>query len=145
VIQRAEPGDADTLAALFRRSYATLTFLPTLHTPEEDRAHFAKVVATQDVWLDEEDGNILGFVALDGDVGTFLYVAPESHGRGVGSRLFEQAQRARPGGFSFWAFKKNERARRFYEKRACVAVEFTEGEGNEEREPDVRYEWRPSK
>jgi putative acetyltransferase len=123
VIRRAESEDADTLATLFRRSYGTLTFLPTLHTPKEDRAHFAKVVATQDVWLDEENGNILGFVALEGGAGTFLYVAPEAHGRGVGSRLFEQAQRARPGGFSFWAFKKNERARRFYEKRGCVAIE----------------------
>ncbi len=144
MIRRAEPEDADTLAALFRRSYGTLTFLPTLHTPEEDRAHFAKVVTTQDVWVAEAEGQILGFVALEGDVGTFLYVAPEAHDRGVGSRLFEQAQRARPGGFSFWAFQKNERARRFYEKRGCVAVELTAGEGNEEREPDVRYEWKPS-
>jgi GNAT superfamily N-acetyltransferase len=143
VIRRAKPEDADTMAALFRRSYGTLTFLPTLHTPEEDRAHFANVVATQDVWVDEEAGSILGFVALDGDVGTFLYVVPQAHGRGVGSRLFERAQHARPGGFSFWAFQKNEHARRFYEKRGCVAVEFTEGEGNEEREPDVRYEWKP--
>jgi GNAT superfamily N-acetyltransferase len=145
MIRRAEAKDADVLAALFRQSYGTLTFLPTLHTPEEDRAHFARVVATQDVWVDEEDGSILGFVALERDVGTFLYVSPEAHGRGVGSRLFEQAQRARPDGFSFWAFQKNDRARRLYEKRGCVAVELTEGEGNEEREPDVRYEWRPSK
>jgi GNAT superfamily N-acetyltransferase len=145
VIRRAKLEDADALAELFRRSYGTLTFLPTLHTPEEDRAHFANVVANQDVWVAEEDGGILGFVALKGDEGTFLYVGPEAHGRGVGSRLFEQAQRARPGGFSFSAFQKNERARRFYEKRGCVAVELTEGEGNEEREPDVRYEWRPSR
>ena len=144
MIRRAEVEDADALADLFRRSYETLTFLPTLHTPEEDRAHFAKVVAQQDVWVVDDDGRILGFVALKGDEGTFLYVAPEAHGRGVGSRLFEQCQRARPGGFSFWAFQKNERARRFYEKRGCIAVEFTEGEGNEEKEPDVRYEWRRS-
>jgi len=145
VIRRAEPEDADTLAALFRRSYGTLTFLPTLHTPEEDRAHFAKVVTMQDVWVAEDGGQILGFVALEGDVGTFLYVAPEAHGRGIGSGLFQEAQRARPGGFSFWAFQKNERARRFYEKHGCVAVELTDGQGNEEREPDVRYEWRPSR
>ena len=103
------------------------------------------MVANQDVWVAEEGGGILGFVALKGDEGTFLYVGPEAHGRGVGSKLFEQAQRARPGGFSFWAFQRNGRARRFYEKRGCVAVELTEGEGNEEREPDVRYEWRPSR
>src|SRR5919197_239244 len=39
MIRRARPEEADTLAALFRRSYRTLTFLPILHTPEEDREH----------------------------------------------------------------------------------------------------------
>src|SRR6266516_5945760 len=145
MIRRAKPADVDEIAALFRRSYGTLTFLPTLHTPEEDRAHFANVVSEQDAWVDEEDGRLLGFVSLKGDEGSFLYVAPEAHGRGVGSRLFEQVQRERPDGFWFWAFQKNDRARSFYEHRGSAAVEFTEGEGNEENEPDVRYEWRPGK
>jgi putative acetyltransferase len=38
-------------------------------------------------------------------------------------------------------FQANERARRFYEKRGCVPVEFTDGSGNEEKTPDVRYRW----
>ena len=40
--------------------------------------------------------------------------------------------------------QQNERARRFYEARGFRAVEFTDGEANEEKTPDVRYEWRPS-
>jgi len=36
------------------------------------------------------------------------------------------------------------RARRFYEAHGATAVEFTDGEGNEEKTPDVRYEWKPS-
>lgn len=145
MIRRAKPEDVDAIAALFRRSFATLTFLPTLHTPEEDRAHLAGVVANQDVWVAEEDEGVAGFIALDGDVGTFFYVDPAAHDRGIGSALFEQARRARPDGFSFWVFQANGRARRFYEKRGCVAVEFTEGEGNEEKQPDVRYEWKPER
>ena len=50
---------------------------------------------------------------------------------------------ARPDGFQFWVFQENERARRFYEAHGAVAVELTDGSGNEERTPDVRYEWRP--
>jgi GNAT superfamily N-acetyltransferase len=145
MIRRARPEDSDALAALFRRSYRTLTFLPILHTPKEDRAHFRKVVREQDVWVAEEDGEIAGFVALEGDSGTFFYVEPTAQGAGIGSALFERVQRERPNGFSFWAFQKNDRARRFYEKRGCIPVEFTEGKGNEEKEPDVRYEWRPSR
>jgi GNAT superfamily N-acetyltransferase len=142
MIRRARAEDVDAIATLFRRSYRTLEFLPILHTPEEDREHFVSVVENQDVWVAEEGGDVVGFIALDGDLGTFLYVVPEAQGRGIGSELFEQAQQARPQGFGFWVFQANERARSFYEQRGCLAVEFTEGEGNEEKQPDVRYEWR---
>ena len=37
-------------------------------------------------------------------------------------------------------FQANSGARRFYERRGFVAVEFTDGESNEERCPDVLYE-----
>ena len=39
-----------------------------------------------------------------------------------------------------WTFQRNAGARRFYERNGFVAVEFGDGTGNEEREPDVRYE-----
>ena len=145
MIRQARAEDVDAIATLFRRSYRTLEFLPILHTPEEDREHFAGVVETQDVWVAEEDGDVVGFIALDGDLGTFFYVVPEAHGRGIGSALFEQAQQSRPEGFGFWVFQANGLARRFYERRGCVAVEFTEGGGNEEGQPDVRYDWRPAR
>jgi GNAT superfamily N-acetyltransferase len=89
----------------------------------------------------ERGGRIAGFLALDGDDGTLFYVDPEAHGEGIGTALFEHAQRERPQGFSFWAFQDNVKARHFYEKRGCVAVEFTDGSGNEEKTPDVRYRW----
>jgi ribosomal protein S18 acetylase RimI-like enzyme len=143
VIRRAKAEDAEAIADVFTRSFGTLEFVPKLHTPEEDRAHLAGVVAEQDVWVAEEDGRIVGFLALKGDLGTFFYVDPEAHGSGHGSALFEAAQRARPGGFEFWVFQDNEHARRFYEQRGCVAVELTDGAGNEEKTPDARYEWRP--
>jgi putative acetyltransferase len=39
-----------------------------------------------------------------------------------------------------WTFQRNAGARRFYERNGFAAVELTDGLGNEEREPDVRYE-----
>jgi putative acetyltransferase len=144
MIRRATLEDADTLAEVFRSSYRTLTFLPILHTPEEDRAHFRKVIHDQDVWVADEDGEIAGLIALEGDSGTFFYVSPEAQGRGIGTALFDHVCRERPDGFEFWVFQANEKARRFYEKRGCVPVRFTEGEGNEEKEPDVLYRWTSS-
>jgi GNAT superfamily N-acetyltransferase len=141
VLRRATPADVEQIVDVFERSFATLDFLPKLHTHEENVAFLSAVVEGQDVWVAEHDGRVAGFLALDGDQGTFFYVDPQAHGEGIGTALFELAQHERPDGFRFWAFQDNVQARHFYEKRGCVAVEFTDGSGNEEKTPDVRYRW----
>jgi hypothetical protein len=40
-----------------------------------------------------------------------------------------------------WTFQQNAAARRFYEGRGFKPVEMTDGSGNDERVPDVRYRW----
>jgi GNAT superfamily N-acetyltransferase len=144
-LRRATPDDTEALAALFRRSFGSIGFLPTLHTPEEDRAFFGGVIARQEVWVAEDDSNgaLLGFAGLDADLLGFLYVDPPAKGRGVGTALLARVRERRPGGFRFWVFQRNERARRFYERNGCHVVDLTDGSGNEEREPDALYEWRP--
>ena len=131
------------VAALFRRSFGTLTFLPTLHTPEEDRAFFGGVVADHEVWVWDEDGAILGFAALAGDELSHLYVEPGAHGRGIGGALMDRAKERRPDGLRLWVFQQNANARRFYEARGFVLVRETDGRDNEERTPDALYAWQP--
>jgi RimJ/RimL family protein N-acetyltransferase len=43
-----------------------------------------------------------------------------------------------------YTFQCNEGARRFYERNGFTAVAFGDGSGNEEGEPDIRYE-RPTR
>ena len=85
-----------------------------------------------------------GFAILDDDWLMHIYVHPDEIGTCVGHALFEHATTLRPDGFQFWVFQQNERARRFYEAHGAVAVEFTDGEHNEAKTPDVRYAWQPS-
>jgi ribosomal protein S18 acetylase RimI-like enzyme len=143
MLRRATAEDVESLAKVFRRSYGTLTFLPTLHTPEEDRAHFASVVVERDVWVSEHQGRIVGFAALDGDLLTDLYVDSDHQRLGIGSALLDLAKRERPAGFRLWVFQRNVGARLFYERHGCRLVELTDGSRNEEREPDALYEWAP--
>ena len=70
-----------------------------------------------------------------------LYVAPEWTGNGLGSRLIEVAKRRRPGGLQLWTFQSNLGAQRFYERHGFSDAERTDGSGNEEGEPDVRFVW----
>jgi GNAT superfamily N-acetyltransferase len=143
VIRDATRDDVEAIVAVFEPSFATLDFLPVLHTHEDHLGFFGRLVERADVFL-HEDGAVRGFAALDGDMLSHLYVVPAAFGRGVGSALFAEATRRRPDGFTFWVFQANQRARRFYEARGCVPVRFTDGAGNEERTPDALYEWRPS-
>ena len=97
MIRRATPADVDAIAALHERSFGTLTFLPVLHTLDEHRAHFARVVAEQEVWVCEEE-RILGYAAADDDMLNYLYVDPDAFGLGIGSALYRHSSRvARPG------------------------------------------------
>ena len=50
------------------------------------------------------------------------------------------AEAAPLGVLRLWTFQRNAGARRFYERNRFIAVEFGDGSGNEEGEPDVRYE-----
>jgi GNAT superfamily N-acetyltransferase len=138
VIRRATEHDVDAIVAIFEPSFATLDFLPQLHTHDENVAWFRGRIAEGEAYLLGD-----GFAILSGDELSHLYVHPRSIGTGIGHALFEHARSVRPEGFDFWVFQQNERARRFYEAHGATAVEFTDGSGNEERTPDVRYEWRP--
>jgi putative acetyltransferase len=140
MIRRAGPDDVERVVAIFEPSFATLDFLPQLHTHEENLHFFRRALGEGQGFL--HDGG--GFAILAGDTLSHLYVLPDAIGSGVGHALFEHVISQRPEGFEFWVFQQNARARRFYEAHGAEPVEFTDGAGNEERTPDVRYAWRPA-
>jgi GNAT superfamily N-acetyltransferase len=114
---------------------------PPAHSDAEVIDWFASVVLrSEEVWVIERDGGLVAMLVLaDGSVEQ-LYVAPGCTGSGLGSRLIELAKSRAPI-LSLWTFEANVGARRFYERHGFHARERTDGE-NEERAPDVRYEWR---
>ncbi len=142
-LRRAAPVDAEAIAAVFIPSFESLDFLPRLHTHDESRAFVARIVDEQDVWVAVSDGLIVGFAALSAEMIDQLYVHPDAQRRGVGAALLGKAKEERPDGFIFWVFQQNEGARRFYEAHGCRVIRLTDGEGNEEKTPDVLYAWEP--
>jgi GNAT superfamily N-acetyltransferase len=103
------------------------------------------VLDNQEVWLAFADhGALLGLMVLDGDWVEQLYMDPAWTGRGLGTRFVELAKQRRPGGLQLWTFVSNARAQRFYERHGFAVEERTDGSGNEEKAPDLRYAWRPS-
>ena len=64
-------------------------------------------------------------------------------GQGIGTKLLDLARAELRPPIRLYTFQANERARCFYESRGFRAVAFGDGTGNEEKCPDVLYEWRP--
>ena len=143
MIRRAGLADIDAIVAVFERSFATLDFLPRLHTHEDHVRFLDRCVVDDETWV-WDDGEIRGFAVLRGEELSQLYVDPSSFRRGVGSALLETAKGERPDGFTLWVFQRNAAARRFYEAHALRCVRLTDGSFNEERTPDALYAWDPS-
>ena len=131
----------DAAAKVLRASFdERLPWLAGLHTPAEDRAFFRNVLFPDcQVWGAEE-GGLLGIMAFRQGWIDQLYVLPGHQGRGIGTALLDIAK-ATFDTLQLWTFQKNGPARRFYEARGFIAVQETDGQGNEEQEPDVLYRW----
>ena len=149
-IRVARHTDAVDCATVFLRSRAfALPTVPLVHPEREVRRWMAdEVVGRADMWVAEVDGTVVALMVLD-TTGRgagwleHLYLDPAWMGRGLGDKLVQLAKERSPEGLELWTFQVNEPARRFYERHGFVAEELTEGTGNEERAPDVRYVWRP--
>jgi GNAT superfamily N-acetyltransferase len=141
-LRKATADDAGDIAGVLTASFRVLTFLPVLHTPEEDRGFIADVILTRcDVILAEDHSGIVAFLARQGEEVRLLYTRPDRIGQGAGTQLIEAAKQSGVAALELWCFQANTRARRFYEARGFRAIRFTDGAGNEERTPDVRYRW----
>ncbi len=128
---------------MMRSTYDLMDYIPRLHTPEEDLAYLGGLFGEHEAWVVEHDDGVVGFAILSPDQLLQIHVSPDQQNQGVGTLLLDQAKARRPAGFTLWTFQKNVGARRFYERHGLDVVRLTDGEGNEEREPDVQYAWRP--
>jgi len=145
--RRAGPDDAQAVAEVLIRSRraAVGAIPPSVHSDDEVREWISAVVIPQhEVWLaEDDDGRPLAVLVLDGDWIDQLYVAPGRTGGGVGSQLVDLAKARRPEGLQLWTFAANTGAQRFYLRHGFVAAEATDGSGNEEKAPDIRFVWTP--
>jgi GNAT superfamily N-acetyltransferase len=137
--------EADAAATVYLASrHALLPGLHNPHTEEQTRAWMRDTVFTQhSVRMAEVDDEIVGFASRDGSWLMNLYVKPGWTGHGIGSQLLA-AMLANAAGATpvlrVCTFSRYERVGRFFERNGFKAVASGDGAGNEEHEPDIRYE-----
>ncbi len=143
-LRRAVAADAAEMADVYLHAFGATYDFPPAHTEDEVRAWVAgHLVQELEAWVATEGDDIVALLALSEEVVEQLYVRPGRTGEGIGGRLAELAKERRPGGLELWTFQVNDGARRFYAAHGFEEVEWTDGSGNEEGQPDVRFVWRP--
>lgn len=119
---------------------ASLPWLKGLHTPSEDIWFYETLIfARCEIW-GAFIPNLVGIIAFKEDWIEQFYILPAFQRQGIGSALLKKAQQNYPL-LQLWTFQKNKTARSFYEKHGFTAIDQTDGKDNEEKEPDILYQW----
>ena len=146
LLRLAKPADAQAITNVYLASRATfLAYAPLAHSDADIRGWIeTKLIPGSTVTVAECGGEVVGFVAtaIDGPLLWLyqLYVRPDSVGLGLGSKLLEHALAGVMQPVRLYTFQANAGARRFYERHGFKAVQFSDGQSNEEKCPDVLYE-----
>ena len=127
MFRRARPDEAESLTRLSRRSKAHWGYdTEFMSIVAGDLTITPAAIKTHEVWILEEDGEILGFHQVKlGDPAWLedLWLEPEAIGKGRGRELWEHALSiARGGGAWGMEFNAEPFAMGFYEHMGAVQV-----------------------
>lgn len=139
MIRAATPLDAGRVGAILSGFVDATPWMPRIHSRAEDVAHAGEMIDRG--WVDVIClPEVAGFIARDGETVHALYIAAAAQGEGHGKALLDHAK-ANTDRLSLWTFSTNDGARRFYEREGFAPVDRTQGAGNDEGLPDIRYFW----
>lgn len=143
-LRRATLGDATSIADVWLTAFRATYAFPPAHSDDAIRDWVRdRLLSETETWVAASGNDVVGFISLGAGEVEQLYLRPAWTGRGLGSSLMALAKERQPQGLALWTFQVNSGARRFYERHGFRAVKTTDGTGNEEGQPDVRYAWRP--
>ena len=139
-LEKGRKADCPEIGRILLDWVEATDWMPRIH-PRGSYPMFAEMLEdVSDVTVARQDARIVGFMARQEDDIQALYVDARARGRGVGKALLDHAksQVARIG---LWTFQANEAALRFYLREGFVEDERTDGQGNDEKLPDVHLVW----
>ena len=142
-LTRLKASDMQAAARVHRAAFdERLPWLAGMHTPQEDHLFFRDhLFASCEMWGSFNTNELVAILALRRSWIDQLYVLPPFQAKGVGKALLAEAKKGADH-LQLWTFQRNHLARGFYERQGFCVVRETNGGGNEEKEPDVLYEWR---
>lgn len=134
VLRRAVMADAAALTAI-QLAARTSADIPNLHSAAEDLAFHQGLIAGKTVMVAERDDVPVGFAVTREGWLDHLWVLPEHHRQGIGRALLAWARKS--GDLKLYVFTHNTRAVAFYVAHGAILIAESDGQGNEERLPDL--------
>ena len=147
-MRKASAHEAEEIAKLYvaARKNALGSIPPVYGTDERVLSWLStRIQNGEECWVIEDKIGICAFMLLEPGWLDQLYVRPDRIGQGLGAQLLLKAKELMPTGIRLWTFQSNTKAHKFYERHGFVEIEKTDGQFNEEKSPDVCYEWKQSK
>lgn len=142
-VRPARAGDVTGIVRVYQRARAA-DARPSLDEGEVRSWVADEVIGHRDVWVADLDGTVTALLVLDlgATVGWIdqCWVDPSVRRRGLGDRLLTLAEERSAGGLQVWVAAADAGARGLLERHGFTAVETTDGRGNLDRLPDVRYQ-----
>ncbi len=149
-LRPAVPTDADAVAEVYLASRkGFVAFAPLAHTDAEVKQWITHgLIPSGQVTVAVQGQQVIGMMATSSEDGSnwieHLYLAPVFTGLGIGAQLLAQAKAELGPPLRLYTFQENAGAQRFYERHGFRAIGFSDGADNEEKCPDVLYEWDAS-
>lgn len=125
------PEDLEQVMTAWRRANALVhPFLNEVYVAQLEQEVRYTFVPNAETYVLEADGQLVGFIALLGDVVGGLFLDPSKHGMGFGKALVDHAVNLK-GPLKVDVFRENEVGRSFYERYGfeLVAEEAHEPSG----------------
>lgn len=104
---------AELLDVWYDASQIAHPFLSRDFLDQERRNVIQKYLPIAETWVFEEEGQVVGFIALIGNEVGGIFVTPRRHGQGIGRALMDHARASRSH-LDVEVFEANEIGRAFY-------------------------------
>ncbi len=116
MIRKYEQDDADAVVSVWRRASDLAHPFLTKEFQDSESENVRNVYPQfAEIWVNEVDRKIVGFIALiESEVGA-IFLSPNCHGKGIGREMMDFAV-AQKGAVTVEVFKENTIGRKFYDK-----------------------------
>lgn len=123
MIRQYQPEDSDALIAIWQSANAMAhPFLDAAFVAQVAKDMRALYLPNAETWVLENQGKLVGFIALIGDEIGGLFLEPAVHGQGLGRALVDHAVDLK-GPLRVEVFEKNAIGRRFYDRYGFAETE----------------------